>query len=104
MPFRKNNKGVSVNVRLTPAARREECAGVVDAGEGKLALKISVRAVPEDGRANKALIEFLASEWKLPKSAISLLAGAGSRQKTLQVEGDSDSLLRHLEDWRNKLG
>lgn len=102
MPFRQHSKGITVNVRLTPGARTEGCSGIVDAGDGKQALKISVRAVPEDGKANKALISLLAKEWRLAKSSISLLSGDTSRQKTLLVEGDSTALLSLLSGWRNK--
>lgn len=103
MPFRKNSRGVTVNVRLTPGARREGCAGVADGGDGKRALKIAVRAKPEDGKANVALIAFVAQEWDVPKSSITLVTGMTSRQKTLLVEGDSEELYQKLENWRNSL-
>jgi uncharacterized protein (TIGR00251 family) len=104
MPFRPHSKGVTAEVRLTPGARKEGIFGIADAGDGKQALKISVRAVPEDGRANKALLSLLADEWNLPKSALSLLSGAASRRKTVLVEGDSKSLMAELLAWRNKQG
>lgn len=102
MPFRRHSKGASVDIRLTPGARSENISGIVDAADGKKALKISVRAVPEDGKANTALIALLAKEWDVPKSSISLLSGAASRQKTLLVEGDSERLFSLLSGWRNK--
>ena len=89
MPFQIHSKGVTVRIRLTPGARKTAVQGFADeaggADAGRL-LKISVNAVPEDGKANRALIDFLAREWGLPKSAFSLLAGDTSRQKTLLVE------------------
>jgi uncharacterized protein len=103
-PFRPHKQGVSVNVRLTPGARREGFSGIADIGDGKAALKISVRAPPEDGRANAALIALLAKEWGLPKGAFSLLSGASSRQKTLLVEGDSGAVLQNIEIWLARKG
>lgn len=89
MPFQIHSKGVTVRIRLTPGARKTGVQGFADeaggADAGRL-LKISVNAVAEDGKANRALIDFLAREWGLPKSAFSLLAGDTSRQKTLLVE------------------
>lgn len=104
MPLRKNSRGVTVNVRLTPGARRESCAGVADGGDGKRALKIAVRAKPENGKANVALIEFVAQEWGVPKSSISLVTGITSRQKTLLVEGDGDALLETIGAWAVQQG
>ncbi|MDR2419871.1 MAG: DUF167 domain-containing protein [Puniceicoccales bacterium] len=50
-------------------------------------LKLKVQAVPEDGRANKAVIEVLASHWGIPKRSIIILSGEKSRQKRIQVKG-----------------
>lgn len=93
MPFQLHSKGVTVRIRLTPAARKTAFQGFADtagdavSGGGRM-LKIAVNAVPEDGKANRALIEFLANEWGLPKSALSLLSGDTSRQKTILAETD----------------
>lgn len=100
MPFQIHSKGVTVRIRLTPGARKTGVQGFADeaggADAGRL-LKISVNAVPEEGKANRALIDFLAREWGLPKSAFSLLAGDTSRQKTLLVEtADAQGLCAQL--------
>jgi uncharacterized protein len=99
MPFKIHKQGVTVSVRLTPGARKDGILGAVDAGEGKKALKVSVRSPPEDGKANKELLELLAEAWKLPKSSLSLLSGDSSRQKVILAAGDSQKLLNHLEKW-----
>jgi uncharacterized protein len=100
MPFHLHKNGVSVRIRLTPAARKTAFQGFADeageVGAGRL-LKISVNAAPEDGKANRALIAFLAKEWGLPKSVFFLIAGETSRQKTVLVQsGTPDSLLTRL--------
>ncbi len=100
MPFQLHSRGVTARIRLTPAARKTAFQGFADAAgdahAGRM-LKISVNAVPEDGKANRALLEFLASEWGLPKSALSLLSGDTSRQKTVLVEApDAEGLLATL--------
>lgn len=96
MPFHLHSKGVTVRIRLTPGARKTAVQGFADAAGGADAgrfLKISVNAVPEDGKANRALVDFLAQEWGLPKSAFSLISGDTSRQKTLLIEASEPAVL-----------
>lgn len=55
-------------------------------------LKVKLTAVPEKGLANRALIDLLSKELKIPKSSITILSGAFSSSKVLRIEG-VDSLL-----------
>jgi hypothetical protein len=48
-------------------------------------LKIAVASPPADGRANAALLEFLAERLALPKTALTLLSGTTSREKRVAV-------------------
>ena len=60
-------------------------------------IKIDVAAPPEDGKANAELLSFLAKALGLPRSALSLVRGASSRDKEVAVEGlDLDGALRRL--------
>lgn len=97
MPIKAHKKGISVNIRLTPGAKVETIHDIVDKGDEERALKVSVRVPPEDGKANRALINLLAKEWKLPKASFSLLSGATSRNKIILVEGDSEKLLAQIK-------
>jgi len=74
--------GVTLAVRVTPRARKNEIAGV--AGE---ALKVKLAAPPVEGAANAALCAFLAEQLGVRKSAVTLVAGQASRQKVVRVEG-----------------
>ena len=76
--------GCILPVRVHPGAKRDAIAGGHDG-----ALKISLTAPPTDGRANDALIAFLAERLRIPRARISLLAGASSRSKTLRIAGKS---------------
>jgi hypothetical protein len=51
------------------------------------ALKVSITAPATDGRANDALLAFMAERLDLPRARVSLLAGATSRSKTLRIAG-----------------
>jgi uncharacterized protein YggU (UPF0235/DUF167 family) len=81
---------------LTPRASADRLGGVRDEADGGVALKAAVTAPPEDGRANAALVALLAKALRVPKSAISVVAGAADRRKTLWIEGDPVRLLERL--------
>lgn len=91
--------GLRVPVRLTPKASRDRIDGVVAEADGTLVLKAAVTAVPEDGKANAALIKLLAKAWRVPKSAITIVAGATDRRKILHLSGDPGDLRRRLDEW-----
>jgi len=98
-PFTAVADGLRLTVRLTPKASRDRIDGVVAEAEGGVVLKVAVTAVPEDGKANAALVKLLAKTWKVPKTAITITAGATDRRKTLHIAGDAEGLRRRLEQW-----
>ena len=67
-------------VRVTPGARIE----TLEIGEGKLVAK--VRAKPQDGKANDAVLGLIAKALGLAPSRVHLLRGATSREKLVQVD------------------
>ena len=86
--LRQVEAGVTLAVRAQPGAKKNAIAGVY--GEGALAqLKIAVQAPPVEGRANAALIAFLAELFELPKSAVELVSGELSRSKVFLIRGVS---------------
>lgn len=93
--------GVRLAVRLTPKASRNAIQGTAPEADGGVVLKASVTTVPEDGKANAALIALLAKAWRLPKGSFTIVAGATDRRKTIHVAGDPDQLTALL---REKIG
>lgn len=77
-----------LTVKLSPGAARNQISGWTEDETGKKILKVSVTAVPEKGKANKALIELLAKEWEIPKTAIKIVKGETDRLKILRFEKD----------------
>jgi uncharacterized protein len=71
---------VEIDVHVQPNASRTRCVGM----HGD-AVKIQVAAVPEDGRANAALCEFVAARLRVPGRSVSVKRGAASRRKTLAL-------------------
>ena len=90
--------GVRLSLRLTPKASRNKIDGVVLEADGQALLKVAVTTVPEDGKANAALIALLSKSWKVAKSRITITAGATDRRKTLFIEGDAEELRRRLAE------
>lgn len=89
-------------VRLTPGSAREEVGGVWTDAQGACWLCARVRAVPEKGRANRAVIALLAKALDWPKGAISLESGDTNRLKRLRIKGGISATARLgsiIETW-----
>jgi uncharacterized protein (TIGR00251 family) len=81
-------EGVTLVVRAQPGAKKTAITGVY--GEGAAAqLKIAVHAPPLEGRANQALIAFLAETLGVAKNAVELKSGMLSRSKVFLLRGVS---------------
>lgn len=84
--LRADPAGVTLAVRAQPGAKRTAITGVY--GEGAAAqLKIAVHAPPLEGRANAALIEFLATTFGIAKNAVEIVSGELSRSKVFRLRG-----------------
>ena len=93
---RHGDAGVIVRFRLMPKSSKDAVDGLEMTAEGE-AFKARVRAVPEDGAANAALMR-LAAEWLgIPKSSVSLISGAKSRVKSFSVRGGVTTLIDRLQ-------
>lgn len=78
--LRSSDRGITLTLHIQPGAKRTEVAGLY--GD---ALKIRLAAPPVDGKANAALIGFLAERLGVTKTAVSLKSGQTSRRKVLEV-------------------
>jgi uncharacterized protein (TIGR00251 family) len=76
--------GVRIRVRVTARARQNTIEGVI--GD---ALKVRVAAPPVDGQANAALVALVAETFGVARSAVSIVAGEGSRDKIVAIKGVS---------------
>lgn len=68
--------GAILTIQVQPKASKSECVGL----HGD-AIKIRVAAAPVDGRANEALLAFLAKRLAVPPSTLTIQSGAGGRHK-----------------------
>ncbi|MFH0953837.1 MAG: DUF167 family protein [Verrucomicrobiota bacterium] len=82
-------EGVLLNLRIVPRASRNEVAGVL--GD---ALKIRLQAPPVEGKANAALVRFLADKLVVPARDVVLVSGSSARNKRVLVRGLDEHAVR----------
>ncbi len=78
--YRKTPEGWLLTLHIQPGAKKSEVVGL----HGD-ALKVRIASPPVDGKANEALLAFIADQLGLPKRAVQLVRGDTSRAKTVLV-------------------
>jgi len=71
---------IRLAVQITPNAKKTEVIGVLDG-----TLKLKLQAQPIEGKANEALIKFLAKTLSVPRSALAITHGQTSKKKLIEV-------------------
>jgi uncharacterized protein len=84
-----NDGGVSFAVKVHPRAKKNAITGEI--GD---ALKVSLTAAPEKGRANEACIELFAELLRVPRSSVTIASGQSSRNKVIRVQGVTGQYVR----------
>lgn len=97
--YRTEPDGILLEVRLTPGASRDGIDGVKTLDDGQAVAATRVRAVPDSGAANRALLALLARTFSVPKASVTLLSGAAARRKRIRIAGDPPALARVAETW-----
>ncbi|HUI51260.1 MAG TPA: DUF167 domain-containing protein [Terriglobales bacterium] len=82
---------VNFPVRVQPRASRDEIAGVMEG-----ALKVRLCAPALENRANEALVEFLSTLLKTPKSAVRIQSGEHGRKKRVEIRGVTKQQILNL--------
>ena len=86
------NGGVVFVAKIVPGSSRTGLCGLLDG-----MLKIKISAAPEKGKANQALVGFLAKKLGVKKNAVSIISGQTNPVKQVQVLGIStETLLKKL--------
>jgi len=76
-------------LKVLPGSSRDEIVGWL--GDS---LKVKVKAPPEKGRANEAVIVLLADQLGVDAAAITVVSGHGSPAKVVAVDGMDDEAIR----------
>ncbi len=82
-------EGVILKLYVQPRAKKERFCGTY--GDR---LKLAVKAPPVDGKANKAVINFLSKFFNIPKSEICLKSGTASKRKNFLLNGISLTIIQ----------
>jgi len=82
---------VRLPITVTPKSR----ANAIEVSRAEGTVRVRVTAAPEEGRANRAVIELVSERLGLPRSAVTIAGGASSRRKWIEVDG-----LEEAEVWR----
>ena len=88
----KTATGATFRVRVQPGASKNEIVGVKED-----ALRVRISAPASQGKANKALIQFLAKELGVKKSEIEIVSGHTSRIKTIRVIGQGGEIEKRIQ-------
>ena len=85
------DNSIDIDIIAKPKASRNSIEGEHDG-----ALKISITAPPDKGKANKAIIKLLSKSLKIAQSSISILSGETSRRKKIRIVGVTSEQIRNL--------
>lgn len=88
----KTATGAIFRVRVQPGASKNEIMGIQQD-----ALKIRINAPPVKGKANKALIDFLAKKLGVKKSQVEILGGHASRVKKIKIVGEGSKITEKIQ-------
>jgi uncharacterized protein len=95
--------GVRLVIKAKPGSSHARKPRKIALAGGKNAVEIAVSAAPEGGKANKAILAFLASELGLPKNNFSIKSGASGKIKVIEITGDPDVLMAITGRWLDTL-
>lgn len=90
--LKETKDGLIAHIKISPNAKKNE---IVREEEYT---KIKITAQPIDGKANKALVEFLSKNLKIPKTSIKILKGETSKEKTILFETKDEEKLKKLKE------
>lgn len=91
MFYRADADGLVLTLRVVPKAAREAIVGIMPTPDGE-ALKVSVTAAPDKGKANAAVAALLAKTFKVAKSSVAVVSGETDRRKIVRIMGEPEAL------------
>lgn len=95
--LKETKDGQVLQLRISPNASKNEIIKTTDG------IKVKITAQPIDGKANKALIEFLSKQFKVPKSYFEILKGETSKDKTVLINNIDTAKINHINELLNNI-
>lgn len=90
--LKQTKDGLILNLKIMPNSSKNEIIKTCDG------VKVKLTAQPVDGKANKALLEFLSKELKIPKTSIEIIKGHTNKEKTLLIRSVTEEKIKFFED------
>ena len=92
-----NNDSMKLKIKVIPCSSKDCIAGYLED-----TLRVKVKAQPEKGKANKAVIKVLAKSLELPRGSIQVTSGITSSRKIIDILCNNDDVInKKLDDIRN---
>lgn len=95
--LKETKDGQVLQLRISPNASKNEIIKTTDG------IKVKITAQPIDGKANKALIEFLSKQFKVPKSFFEILKGETSKDKTVLINNIDTAKINQINELLNNI-
>ena len=93
--IKETKDGILFSIKISPNASKNE---IIKTDDG---LKVKITAQPIDGKANKALIEFLSKQLKIAKSNFDIVKGQTSKEKTVLLKTFDKEIIEKLRNFAN---
>ena len=90
--LKETKDGLVLNIKIAPNASKNE---IIKSEEG---FKLKITAQPIDGKANKAVIEFLSKNFKIQKTSFEIIRGETSKEKTVLIKCNDEEKLQKLRE------
>ena len=98
MFFDKTEQGIILRVRLSPNSSCCRVLGTFTTPDNQEFIKISVISVPEKGKANKELINWLSKTLNIAKSDFTIVSGDLDKYKKLLITANPDIVIKALNN------
>ena len=83
---------LTIKIKILPNSSRNE---IIKTPEG---VKIKITTQPIEGKANKAVVEFLSKEFRIPKTSIEIIKGNTSKEKTIQFKIQDEEKIKSVKE------
>lgn len=90
--LKQTKDGIIFHLKISPNSSKNEIIKTCEE------IKVKVTAQPVDGKANRALIEYLAKEFKIPKTSIEIIKGTANKEKTILMKIFDDEKVKFIKE------
>ena len=97
------SRSLCLTIKARPAAKRARGARLIDIGDGKEAIEVTVSAQAVEGKANEAILKAVAEGLGVKPTTVTLKSGHSSKLKIIEVQGDPAQLEARLKNWLQEL-